>query len=392
MNSRWIILLIVIFFGCNRKEQVQNIPATPENITIEGILEKGIDQLVTLDLMGSSAFIPIDSVRCDEKGRFTITFPGDGMNFYSLKYTENGYVTIIAEPGDKIELKGIANSIYPYSLSGSPDSDLVRVLADYHSKVLNQLREISIESENIIGEEDYVLNKQDLMGKFDSITSSFHQFSKEFILSNPASPAILIALYNQFGPGLPVFHPLTDLEIYQFTDSALYENFPENEAVQSLHSQLTAAMHQLRNQQKDAGLKIGDLAPDFVLETFEGEKMALSDFREKYVILQVWASWSKPSAEENRFLKECSKKYADKAFAIVQVSIDSDKLAWESSIPASFPNWYHLSDLGRWESAIVKLYRIERIPANFLISPKGRILEIDTFGEELEKTVQKYIN
>jgi peroxiredoxin len=393
MALRTLIIMLVIFSaGCNRQKNSEPATAVSGQITITGTLENGADQLVTLDLMGTTAFVPVDSVRCNERGQFTITFSEPGMNYYALKYTEQGYVTLIARPGDQLVLQGSAENVYPYVVKGSEDSELLGQLAIAHKEALGQLEIIAMESRNIPPGPGYAENKQVLNAKFDSVSVAFHNYSREFILNNPGSPAILIALYNQFGPGLPVFHPLTDLEIYRFADSALYAAYPDNEAVRALHSELTAAMTQLRNEQQEMQLKPGDKAPDFVIQSIDNEPVALSTFRGQYVLLQFWASWSKPSLEENRFLAECARKFGKQDLVIISVSLDDEMHEWNAAVTERIPGWIHASELQRWESAVANLYRIERIPANFLVNPAGTIVEKDNFGENLIRSVQKYLD
>lgn len=386
------IVSIAFLAGCSNQQNNDETATGTDQIVISGKLENGADQLVTLDLMGTTAFVPIDSVRCDADGEFTITFHEPGLNYYALKYTKQGYLTLIAKPGDQLEIKGYAERLYPYTVEGSKDSELLRQLAVAHKEALSQLEALSLQSRTLEPGPGYATKKQALDARFDSITGAFHRYSEAFIRDHPGSPAILIALYNQFGPGLPVFHPLTDLEIYQFTDSALYARFPGNEAVRSLHSELAAATEQLRNQQQEQQLQPGDKAPDFVINSMGGDPIALSDFKGNYVLLHFWASWSKPSLEENRFLTECIRKFGTQDFVIISVSIDENMQEWRESVKEQIPGWYHASELQRWESAVVNLYRIERIPANFLINPAGVIVEKDNFGEKLIQSVDKYLD
>jgi len=387
-----LLIFIMLFAVVSCNSHRENNPSGEEgqHVVIEGALENGKDHLVTLDLMGTTAFIPLDSVRCDRNGKFSIRVKSDGLAFYSLKYTEQGYITIIAEPGDRVKVTGNADSLYPYSIEGSEASEKVGILARQHRKVLDELMQISELSESMAGEPGYARRKLELNARFDSITSAFHQFSKEFIHRYAPSPALLIALYNQFGPGLPVFHPLTDLGIYQYVDSVLYKHYPENEAVRSLHSQLSAAMQQMRNQQETQQLEIGDKAPDFVMETIDRQKLALSELRGNYVLIQFWASWSKPSVDQNRFLEEAYNRYSGKNFSIISISIDENREEWMDAVTEKSEGWYHVSDLLRWNSPVVDLYRVERIPANFLIDPAGTIIEKDIFGEDIIKKIQKY--
>lgn len=51
---------------------------------------------------------------------------------------------------------------------------------------------------------------------------------------------------------------------------------------------------------ESAGVEPGEPAPDFELETLEGETFKLSDLQGKKVILNFWYSWCPPCIEEMR--------------------------------------------------------------------------------------------
>ena len=387
----YIIILTLILSGCGNRENGGVVSVDQSGTTVSGVIDQGEDVLVTIDRMGPNEFIPVDSVRCDENGVFEFTFQNPEMDFYAVKYSDHGYITVIAYPGDHIKIKGVAGSLHPYSIEGSDDSKLVRELAVRHKDVLDELQLISLETNAIRGAENYSELKLGLNRKFDSITHSFHQYSSEYIRQNTGSPAMLIGLYNQYGPRLPVFMLPDDLDMYRYVDSVLYATHPENEAIMSLHSQLTAMEEQMKLMQRKPKLSIGMKAPDFVMNTHDELLLSLSDLKGKYILLQFWATWSKPSLDENIYLSECFGKHKNHTFTILQVSVDDDKLDWLKVIEEQKLTWHHVSDLKRWESAVVDLYEVERIPANFLIDPKGIIIEKDLFGKEIEQAIEKYL-
>src|SRR5690625_3513267 len=49
---------------------------------------------------------------------------------------------------------------------------------------------------------------------------------------------------------------------------------------------------------ENIGLERGKVAPDFTLETLQGEMISLSDFRGEKVLLNFWASWCPPCHAE----------------------------------------------------------------------------------------------
>ena len=167
-----IFLVIIMVAGCSGNKEKDGDGPNQEKIVIRGTLKNGADQLVTLDLMGVSAFIPIDSTRCNKEGEFSFAFKERGMNYYSLKHTESGYITLIAEPGDSILITGSANTTYPYSIEGSQDSELVMKLALAHKKALDRLHDISKETEMIIGDADFRVKKQQLNKEYDSVAQN----------------------------------------------------------------------------------------------------------------------------------------------------------------------------------------------------------------------------
>jgi hypothetical protein len=45
--------------------------------------------------------------------------------------------------------------------------------------------------------------------------------------------------------------------------------------------------------------------------------------------------------------------------------------------------WIHVSDVQYWNSSVVPLYKIESIPANYLLDKEGNIIASNLRGERL---------
>ena len=73
-----------------------------------------------------------------------------------------------------------------------------------------------------------------------------------------------------------------------------------------------------------SGTRIGkeSLAPDFSLPDLTGQKLNLSSYRGKVVLLDFWATWCDPCRDEIPRFVELQNKYADRGLQIIGVSMD----------------------------------------------------------------------
>jgi peroxiredoxin len=63
-------------------------------------------------------------------------------------------------------------------------------------------------------------------------------------------------------------------------------------------------------------------APEWQLNDVAGKVVKLSDFKGKVIILDFWATWCPPCRQEIPGFVALQKKYADKGFTMVGVSLD----------------------------------------------------------------------
>jgi peroxiredoxin len=183
-----------------------------------------------------------------------------------------------------------------------------------------------------------------------------------------------------------VLNPANDLSYYIKVDSSLSLNYPDYEPVKSLHEQVKEFMGQ--SGQAEVATQAsgtGAVAPEIALPTPEGDTIALSSTRGSIVLLDFWAAWCAPCRQENPNLVKAYNLYNKKGFQIYQVSLDKTKENWVQGIQDDhLEKWIHVSDVKYWNSMVVPLYKIESIPANFLLDRDGRIIASNLRGEMLQ--------
>jgi peroxiredoxin len=137
--------------------------------------------------------------------------------------------------------------------------------------------------------------------------------------------------------------------------------------------------------------EIGDIAPELKLTDTSGKIVALSSLRGKYVLLDFWASWCGPCRAENPNVLEAYKKYKNKNFTILAVSLDNVRAKWLEAVHHDALLWQQVSDLKGWQSSAASKYGVHAIPSNFLLDPKGVIIAKNLRGPQLESKLEEVL-
>ncbi|OFY64493.1 MAG: hypothetical protein A2V64_08225 [Bacteroidetes bacterium RBG_13_43_22] len=344
-------------------------------------------EYILLDELKSDRLLTVDSVKVADDGTFSFTRKIDFPSFYLLKTDNSSFLTMLLDPGEKVEITAYRDSLnFPVSLSGSEGTEL---LTAYNIKLreiidrLSSLHDIYMQN----------LDKPELplvMERLDSLAQGYlneiNQYTRNYIDENIASLVSLVALYQQVAPGEYVLHPQNDLDYYIKVDSAMWLLYPDYEPVKSLHDQV-AEMVSLAAEQNDTTIlpSGGDVASEIALPNPQGDTIRLSSTRGSVVLLDIWAAWCTPCRIENPNLVRAYDLYHNKGFEIYQVSIDKTREAWLKGIEDdNLGSWIHVSDLKYWSSVVVPLYKIESIPANFLLDKEGKIIASNLRGEMLQ--------
>jgi thiol-disulfide isomerase/thioredoxin len=149
----------------------------------------------------------------------------------------------------------------------------------------------------------------------------------------------------------------------------------------------------------------GSVAKDFLAIDINGNKLTLSGFRGKYVLLDFWASWCVPCRKANPHLKQLYAKYKDKGIEFIGISDDDSKPdAWRKAVEKDGLAWLHVLRGYNMEKSLQKLneseinerFGVHSLPTKILIDPKGVI--IGRYGDDgesdgaMDKTLAEIFN
>lgn len=160
----------------------------------------------------------------------------------------------------------------------------------------------------------------------------------------------------------------------------------------------TKISNHLATKSVQTGLTVGNNAPELKFLNPEGREISLSSLKGKLVLIDFWASWCPPCRAENPNLVATYQKYKDKnftvgkGFTIYSVSLDKAKPNWIAAIKSDKLDWpNHVSDLKYWNSEAAAMYKVESIPASFLIDANGKILATNLRGAQLGAKLESLV-
>ena len=174
----------------------------------------------------------------------------------------------------------------------------------------------------------------------------------------------------------------------------LLKKYPDNNVLRGLKQSYDQQLAQVAQQQNQdsASSWIGKQAPDLALPDVNGHPVPLTSFRGKYLLVDFWASWCGPCRAENPNVVKAYNEFKGKNFAILGVSLDKEKAAWQEAVRSDNLNWSQVSDLKFWSSKAVETFKFDGIPFNVLIDPQGKVIAESLRGDDLENKLKEVLN
>ena len=135
------------------------------------------------------------------------------------------------------------------------------------------------------------------------------------------------------------------------------------------------------------------IAPAFELKDAAGKVVRLADYKGKVVVLDFWATWCGPCGIEIPWFVEFQRKYKDRGFEVLGVSMDDD--GWKSITPFVAEKKINYRILLGDDKTGDQYGGVEALPTTFVIDRDGRIASVHVglaSRKDFEDAIEKLLD
>jgi len=123
--------------------------------------------------------------------------------------------------------------------------------------------------------------------------------------------------------------------------------------------------------------QVGFAAPDFALETLDGQTIRLSDLRGQAVLINFWATWCPPCRAEMPAIQQVYDRYRDRGFTVLAVNLqegDPQVASFAARLDLTLPILMDRS------GDVFARYRGRALPSTFFVDRAGIIQNVTVGG------------
>nr|WP_090858256.1 TlpA disulfide reductase family protein [Paraliobacillus sp. PM-2] len=175
--------------------------------------------------------------------------------------------------------------------------------------------------------------------------------------------------------------------IYDFINQPDEENQTYETTEDTEVKESTDSTNEGEQEEESVGLDVGDIAPDFTLNTLTGDEVTLSDYRGKRIMLNFWATWCPPCRAEMPAMQQFFEQNNVEILA-VNLTDTEDRLQDVVDFVDEFGLTFSI--LLDEKSELAVTYQIRPIPTTFMIDSKG-VIQHKSFGplnqEQMEQAL-----
>lgn len=278
-------------------------------------------------------------------GHFRFTFRPDTVTPLWVFFSNGHYEYVFAEKSIETTITGDTAAPGHLTISGGTQNDL---LAAFEAML-----------------RDTVLMDIDIQHKADT-----------FIQRHPFDDASVWMLRKYF-----VNVPRPEAATIRSCIGKMSGNLQDNSYVSSLRSRMGA--YRTRN--------LGTIVPNYNVNDTTGRRVSTAQFADSCVLITFWASWDEESRERQREYRALTDTFAGRAFAVLSVSLDTQRDAWMTALRDDSLTAIHACNFTGWNTELVRSLIVNDIPSNALLNPQRKVQAYDLYGEELLTRIDRLL-
>jgi thiol-disulfide isomerase/thioredoxin len=380
----FLLTLVIIITGCNHKNQ----------FSVNGVIKDSKTKYIYLNKLDVDTPILIDSAKISRKGSFRFKVKATGPDFYQLGFSTTNFITLLAEPGERINLLFNGKDLFEnYSVKGSAGSAKLQVLDLFLAETKRKLDSLSTLYTKASHEPGFDVRGPLLDAEFKDLVKAQRKNNIVFIINNINSLASIKALYQKINPQTYVLYDQHDLQYLKIVSDSLTRHYPNSKQVQALARDFKKELNQMlfsQIEQISKNLPNTVLDPDLV--NIAGKRVSLSSLKGKYVLLTFWSVQSRDCIEENLQLKEFYKLYNKKGFEIYQINLDENEELWRAAVRFDELPWINTREDNPKDPKNALLFNVKTLPANYLFDKESKIIASNLHGKELQLKLDQLFN
>jgi len=380
----FLLSLILIFSGCNYRKK----------FSVNGIIKDSKEKYIYLSKLDVNTPVLIDSAKISRKGSFRFKVKATSADFYQLGLTSTNFITLLAEPGEKIDLLFNGKNLFEnFSVKGSEGSEKLRILDFTLTDTKRKLDSLSILYTKSSQETGFDVKGPILETEYNELIKAQRKKNIEFILNNINSLASIKALYQRINPDTYVLYDQHDLQYLKIVTDSLTRHYPNSKQVQALARDFEKELNHMyvtQIEQISKNMPKTVLDPD--LKNIAGKRVALSSLKGKYVLLTFWSVQSKDCIQENLQLKEFYKLYHKKGFEIYQINLDENEADWKAAVRFDELPWICTREDDPRDPKNAVLFNVKTVPTNYLFDKEGIIIASNIHGRALQLKLDQLFN
>jgi peroxiredoxin len=379
-----LLVLILIFSACKDNQK----------FSVTGVIKGETKKYIYISRLDVDTPVFLDSAKINTKGEFKFRISASDADFYQLGFSNSDFITILAEPGEKINILFDGKNLFEnYKITGSSGSEKLQMLDNNLSDTKRKLDSLNTLYIKASKGQDFNVTGPVLEEQYNKLLLEQRMKNIDFIIKNTNSLASIKAVYQRFNPETYVLYDPKDLQLMKIATDSLTLHYPNSKHVQALARDFSNEMKNMyanRIAQIAKDIPPTTLDPD--LKGIDGKRISLSSLRGKHVLLTFWSVKSQDCVVENIQLKLYYQLYKNKGFEIYQINLDDDEKAWKDAVKFDELPWISTREDDPANPVNTVLFNVKAIPANYLFDKEGAIIGTNLHGRSLQIKLDQLFN